>query len=107
MSQYISDEHGNQGQVATNSGWSEFCEWVAKLDAVKFLEVRHLCEQGWEQDLDDLAVEVQEAIDDLEPSADIIDIGESIVGFLDDGEDRELVMITNGIDDEDDDGTDG
>ena len=101
MSQYISDENGEQDQVASNLGWSLFCEWAETLDPIKFLEVRHLCEQGWEQDLDDLAEQLQEGIETEGVSPDIIDIAEGIIAFIDDGEvdDREIVMITNGIED--------
>ena|SRR5208282_3778901 len=101
MSQYISDENGEQDQVASNLGWSLFCEWAETLDPVKFLEVRHLCEQGWEQDPEDVAEQLQEAVEIEGTTPDIIDTAERIIAFIDDeeAEDRELIMITNGIDD--------
>jgi hypothetical protein len=96
MSQIIINEHDEQNQVATNLGWSEFCEWAETLDLNKYFEVQHLVLHGWERDLTELADELEQAIEENPLSDNVSRTAKAIIDFIHKHK-SEIVMITNGV----------
>jgi hypothetical protein len=96
MSQVITNEHGDQAQVATNMGWSNFCDWAATLDTSQYTEIKHLAQHGWERDLHDLADELEEALQTHPPPESVTHTVQAIIDFIH-KHDSEVAMISNGV----------
>lgn len=62
-----SDERDG-GDVATNSGWYDFGEWIATLDGID--ELRNLAHHGWSDDGLQLLADIDGAIEGGNPTPD-------------------------------------
>lgn len=83
------------GDVATNSGWTDFCRWVAEMSGADSL--RHLTEYGWaEGEIDGLSAELESAIEVGDPTDDQRSIGEGLLAILADADDDAVVVVSNG-----------
>jgi hypothetical protein len=95
MSYDITNEHGDGDQVATTTGWNEFCDWVDGLDIDDYLEVKHLAQHGWERDLPDLKDQLVKARQEAKPDPDVDSIVFGIIKFIA-THPSEIIMISNG-----------
>lgn len=95
-------------QVASIAGWKTFREWVEEIESDDIDELRHLVEYGWSQKLPDLSEQLTETLSSGKPSADVKDIGQTVLAALEDAPDgAESAVLTDGltsIDDPDDSG---
>jgi len=95
-------------QVASIAGWKTFREWVEEIESDDIDELRHLVEYGWSQKLPDLSEQLPETLSSGKPSADVKDIGQTVLAALEDAPDgAESAVLTDGlasIDDPDDSG---
>lgn len=95
-------------QVASIAGWKEFREWVEEIESDGIDELRHLVEYGWSQKLPDLSEQLTETLSSGKPTADVKDIGQTVLAALEDAPDgAESAVLTDGltgIDDPDDSG---
>ena len=82
------------GDVATNSGWSQFREWVEDLD-IECVQLQHLAEHGWSQNLKQLESDIRGALDESPDSANA-DIAEGLLAILDGKADAEVLVVTDG-----------
>lgn len=104
MSYYAQFDNKAAGDVATNSGWRDLCNWVAELEGVE--ELRHLTEHGWSENLDDVASELEAAIKSGKPEQDVADTASGLLAQLDEHSDADVVVITDGAGSEGDDDDD-
>jgi len=98
MSLYIQfDEDGNQYQVASNLGWSEFGDWVDGLDAEKYPQLVQLWEHGVSEDVPAITAEITTALADDDPDdPNIKDVAESVLHALNANPTAETVLTTGG-----------
>ncbi len=47
MSVYLTIGEGEPQQIATNSGWGDFCHWVDTLSVEDYRDLIHLVQYGW------------------------------------------------------------
>ncbi len=107
MSYEIMTEDKEATSVATNTGWSDFCEWGESLDLENYFEVHHLVEHGWEKDLKELAEEIDEGLEEFPPDVKgVEDTARGIITFINENTEAEMVMVTNGVVNADDDESD-
>lgn len=97
MSQYISTEREELQQVASNLGWSEFCEWVDTLDLEDYPALHHLRQHGFDNDPDELLGDVEDAIAEGSPSDDIRSVAQGIADFLHEHQDAGIILVSNGM----------
>ena len=86
-----------QVQVASNSGWSEFCEWVETTDMEDYPSLHHLVEFGFDNDPEDLRDDIEDAIREHPPDPDVVSVAEGLVDFLDDQLEAEIIIVSNGM----------
>lgn len=84
-------------QVASNEGWYRFTDWVGTLDSAAYPELAHLAQYGWEQDLGDLAEQIEEALEASPPDDDVAGVARGLLEFLDAHEDAEALVVTQGV----------
>jgi hypothetical protein len=104
MSQYTVVDDDLPAEVASNTGWGQFTDWVNGLDVNGLEELHHLAAYGWSQDVKPLAEQLAKAIKEGNPSPDVTDVGETLLAQIRDGGD--VVTITNGMSADDDEPTD-
>lgn len=97
MSLYIQfDEDGNQYQVASNLGWSDFGQWVDELDASTYPELVQLWEHGVSEDIQTCAKNLEEALSDDSPDdPNVKDVAESLLHALHANMDASAVLTTS------------
>lgn len=100
MSQYVSTEDMELVQVATNLGWSDFCEWAGRTEMEDYPTLHHLVTFGFANDPRDLLHEIGEALDASPPSPDVEDTAAGLMDFLRGRRDAEIVVIGNGMTDD-------
>ncbi len=94
MSQYAQfDENGRQVQIASNSGWSDFCNWS---DTIKSEALKQLVEEGFTENLDRLAQEL-EFFKGSKRSKDVADIAGGILDAVKSNLGAGCIMVTNGV----------
>jgi hypothetical protein len=84
----------NRSDIASNSGWSEFIEWISNLDNVD--DLRHLIEYGWDDDLAALADDLAAALEGGEPTESNKEVAEALAEILVDNPDGDNIVVTNG-----------
>lgn len=108
MSYYLVVGGEKWTQVASVIGWRDFRSWVDGIGSDNADELRHLVEYGWSQKLPDLSEQLTESLSSGKPSADVKDIGQTVLTALADAPDgAESAVLTDGltgIDDPDDSG---
>ncbi len=105
MSEYVSTTEQEMVQVATTTGWSDFCDWIDELDVDESPWLHHLVTFGFANDAEMLFDEIETAIRNSKPSVDVKDVAAGFLEFLGEHQDAEIVIIGNGMtsDDGDDD----
>lgn len=106
MSQYVSTEEEEMVQVASNRGWSDFCDWGRSLAVEDAPSVHHLIEHGYDNDPDMLLEEIEAAIAAKAPADDVRSTAQGLIDFLHEHQDAEIILISNGMT-SDEDGDDG
>jgi len=111
MSQYLSTTEREMVQIASNMGWSEFCDWVDTTEIDDYPWMHNLVLHGFANDAESLADEIETAIEDASPSKDVASVAEGIVEFARGHEDAEIIIVSNGMTignggDDEDEGTD-
>lgn len=101
MSQYVSTEAGEMEQVASNLGWSEFCDWVGTLDIDTYPHLHALVTFGFDQDIEALGDELDAAVEASPPSEDVADIAEELADFLEGKGDAGIVVVSSGMTEDD------
>ena len=98
MSIYASFDNENQEQVASNTGWSQFGNWVETLDANLFDQLIVLWEHGWSQEVPTLATELAFALHSVPPQeATISATGQLLLAALKHNQEAEAVFIGDGF----------
>lgn len=86
-------------QVASNSGWGDFCDWAQQL--TDFPLITDLAEKGTSlghpHGIPDLIEQLQEAVKNEPPSDDVASTIEGLLAALHENADDEGVYITNGM----------
>jgi len=87
------DENGNQYQISSNLGWSEFGEWVESLTAMPAL--KSLYEHGVSEDIPAVTQDLSEAIESESPeNEDVLSTAELFLDALNANQDAELLLTT-------------
>ena len=97
MSQYVTDENHQGVQVASNLGWSNFCDWVDSTDMEDYPWLHHLAQFGFANEATDLADEIEEAAEENPPDEDTEDVAAGLVEFCRSVPDAEIILVNNGI----------
>jgi hypothetical protein len=97
MSQYVLNQDEEGIQVASNLGWSDFCDWARDLPAEDYPSLHHLVEYGYDNDPEDLHDDIEDALENSPPDADVASTAEGLIGFLDSQLDAEIIIISNGM----------
>lgn len=96
MSTYAQfDEDGDQRQIASNLGWSEFGDWCEELDSEEYSNLVQLWEHGQCNDVKRLTKEVETAIAKEKMSDDIKGSAELLLDGLNANQSAGFVLITN------------
>mgnify|MGYP003648726163 FL=1 len=96
MSRYAQfDEDGNQYQIASNLGWSEFGTWVESLDAKKYPALIELWNAGSTEDIVGLTNQLESALQDSAPSANVESSADLLLSGLQENQDSGIVLVTN------------
>lgn len=83
------------GDVASNSGWSDFCRWA---DDLPFDELAHLVHHGYATEPDGLADELRDALAEHVPPADVASTAQGILLLLARWpDDAESFIISDGL----------
>lgn len=94
----MTDENGEGVQVASNTGWSEFCEWVDTTDVEDYPSLHHLTTFGFGNDPADLAEDIQVALDEDDPEDDDVkSVATGLIKALAAMKDAEIVIVSNGM----------
>jgi hypothetical protein len=97
MSEYVSTTEQEMIQVATTSGWGDFCDWVRETDVDDFPWLHSLVTFGFANDAAMLSDEIEGAIRKGKPSNDVKDVATGLLEFLGDHQDAEIIVISNGM----------
>ncbi len=101
MSYYavLDNKKKSGGDVATNHGWVTFRRWIESLDA-EMPQLRHLTAYGWSQQLSALAEDLAAALAER-PKADNAEVARGLLAMLQDRDDAEVIVITDGVQESD------
>ena len=95
MSRYAQfDEDGNQYQIASNLGWSEFGKWVESLDSEKYPALFELWEYGSTQDIQGLTDQLEDALKTTPPSSNVAGSAELMLSGLHQSKDAHTLLVT-------------
>lgn len=83
-------------QIAANKGLGDVMRWLDRLNTTAFPLLSHLVDWGWVNDLDNLRLELSEAVSGKGLSASVKSVLMSIQDALSDI-DGETIMLTNGL----------
>ena len=97
MSQYVLNQDEEGIQVASNQGWSDFCDWARDLGADDYPSLAHLVEYGYDNDPEDLRDDIEDALENHPPDPDVASTAEGLVDFLDTQLEAEIIIISNGM----------
>ena len=81
-------------QVATNSGWRDFCMWGA---ARSGSQLRQLCTAGWSEELGVLERELRVALSSGDPTSDQRSVGEGLLAMLAGRGERVVLVVSDGF----------
>lgn len=96
MSTYAQfDANGDQRQIASNLGWSEFGDWCEEMDHEKYPKLVQLWEHGQSNDVEELANELHTAIEQEQISSDVKGSAELLLDALNANKNAGTVYITN------------
>jgi hypothetical protein len=90
------DEAGECIQLASNTGWSEFIDWVETLDGYKRLS--QLVDEANCEDIAGLRDELESCLEDEPPeNKDVLDVAHQVIHAIDAGGKAEIMLITSGV----------
>lgn len=92
--------------VATNSGWSDFCDWTDALDLAIYPELIHLVDFGWVDNLPMLQKQIEDGIREIRPGASAMEVATGLLKELRKAKKAEYIIISDGTSDAADDGSD-
>lgn len=92
MSIYLTIDGSEPAFLSSNQGYGDFCRWVDTLDDAD--AVKHLCEYGWYEPLEDVAKETVKALKNSPPDKNTQRVAESLLELTRTGE---VVTITDGL----------
>lgn len=96
MSTYAQfDRDGDQRQIASNLGWSEFGDWCEELDHEEYPHIVQLWEHGQSNDVKLVAKELHTAIEKEQMSEDVKGSVELLLDALNANSVASFVFITN------------
>jgi len=84
MSRYIllgKDEEGPE--IASNTGWTQFLEWVESLDADEYPALADFSTTGTTEQAQLVCDQTEAAIEDLPPIPDVEPIARNLIEYLD------------------------
>lgn len=86
-------------EIATNTGWGDFCRWCDSLDEGDYGNLIHLADHGWTEPLVDLKSELTAALEGDDIDADVASVGRTINDLLEDESDDAVVCVGSGLGD--------
>lgn len=95
MSIYATIDDNEPDFFSSTQGWKDVADWADDLDEDKFEELVHLVEHGYSEELETVAAQIAEAIQENAPSEEV---GKTLLELLEllSGETGEVV-INNGM----------
>lgn len=102
MSYYLDFDGEQVAQIASNTGWGDFCRWTEGLDADDYAEVVHLAAYSWCQNLDDLSAQLAAAADAKPPEDTVASTVQMILETLAERGDAETCNVSDGLSSEED-----
>lgn len=84
MSRYlqINDEE-EAAELSSNTGWSQFLEWVSTLNADDYPDLVAFANNGTTNDPQKVSDQVESASEEFPPDEDVTSIAESLREYLD------------------------
>lgn len=96
MSRYAQfDEDGNQYQISSNLGWTEFGNWVETLDAETYLNLAELWESGTTQAIPEITEQLEHALEESPPSKNVSGTAELLLTALHQNQDAGVLLSTS------------
>lgn len=96
MSTYAQfDADGDQRQIASNLGWSEFGDWCEGLNHEQYPRLVQLWEHGQSNDIPGVATDLEKALEAHSPSGDVRGSVDLLLDALNANKDAYTVYITN------------
>jgi hypothetical protein len=84
MSRYLLIGDAEEGaEISSNTGWSQFLEWVSSLDQDEFPSLVNFSTTGTTDDAQLLRDQVESATEDSPPIPDVAPIAENLLEYLD------------------------
>jgi len=87
------DDSEETTQLATTYGWGDLKRWVSSLPAGQFLDLRHLCRYGWDQDLEQVRSQLLTARLQHRPSSDVLSTVTNLLEMLSDLKGKDRITI--------------
>jgi hypothetical protein len=98
MSIYANFENGTQQQLASNTGWSQFGEWVDARDAQHSIQLVQLWEHGISEELPALQSQLQDAIKRApSDNEDVMSVADGLLDFVKARGRADVLIISNGV----------
>lgn len=88
------DEDGNQYQFASNTGWSQFGDWIESLDAAKYPALSALWEYGSTQDIQCATSQLDAALRENPPNKNVESSADLLLAGLHQNQDAHTLLIT-------------
>lgn len=96
MSTYAQfDDNGDQRQIASNLGWSEFGDWCDGLDHEKYPALVQLWEHGQSNTIPALSKELETAMEKEDPSEDVNGSAKLLLDALNANQGAASVYVTS------------
>jgi hypothetical protein len=84
MSRYLQlNDQPEAAELSSNAGWSQFLDWVSKLDEKEYPDLVKFSNDGTSSDLQKVADQLEAAMDDSSPNKDVNGIIGSLFEYLD------------------------
>lgn len=96
MSRYAQfDEDGNQYQISSNLGWSEFGDWVETLDAETYPNLREFWEGGTTQAIPEITAQLEHVLEESPPSKNVNGTAELLLSALHQNQTAGVLLSTS------------
>lgn len=96
MSTYAQfDDDGDQRQIASNLGWSEFGDWCDGLDHETYPKLVQLWEHGQSNEIPALSIELMAALEKEEPSPDVKGSADLLLDALNANREAATIYVTS------------
>ena len=94
MSRYADFSNGAQEQVASNTGWSEFGDWLDQLPPAGVPALKRLYDSGESSELKEVARQLENALRSVPPSDDVQHSAELLLQALRDNPTAQLTITS-------------